>query len=111
MDLETRKYLKRLLEDYARAALIQSVLQRFADQMSPQEVSTLKEAALLLLAEPNEYLGIGPDGELIIDESDSDAEVPGDASMDDSTGDADEEPKEIEEQKPARKPRKEQGYT
>jgi len=70
MDLDTRKYLKRLMEDYAQAILIQSIIQRFATQMSQSEITALTQSAVALLYEGSEYLGIGQDGELILEGSD-----------------------------------------
>ena len=65
MDIQTRVYLKNLVDDASDANLLISVLQRFNTAMSENEIFALRKAISLLSAEAVEYLGIGSDGKLV----------------------------------------------
>jgi len=65
MDVQTRMYLKKMIEEAAEAQLLVSVLQRFQSGMSDPEILALQKCILILSSEAKEYLGIGAKGELL----------------------------------------------
>jgi hypothetical protein len=66
MDLDTRTYLKKMIEDAGRAQLIMSVLQRFAAQMSEAEIEVLQASYLAYMEDAKDYLGINNEGKLVV---------------------------------------------
>lgn len=119
MDIETRTYLKKMIEDAGKSQLIMSVLQRFANQMSAAEVEALQAACAIYLQEAQNYLQIDEEGKLVVTDPDEikklGLEVPQAEAPAEGTPEEDEEPAAVPAVKPTGKPQKgnakKDGYT
>ncbi len=122
MDIETRSYLKKMIEDAGRAQLIISVLQRLGSQMSESEVDALNIAYANFMGEAKNYLEINDEGKLVVSDpeelkrlgleapQEAPAETEGTATAD---GEEEDEAPPAETPAPAKKPtgKKKDGYT
>lgn len=66
MDIETRIFLKEMVERTGYSQLLQSVLQRFGPQMSEAEGEAMLFVIRELRQNAVEYLGIDEEGRLIV---------------------------------------------
>lgn len=104
MDIETRTYLKKMIEDAGHAQLIMSVLQRFANQMSVAEVEALNLATTIFLKEAQDYLGINNEGKLVVTDPEELKKLGLDVPMADESAGAEGEDAELDEPIPTPAP-------